>query len=100
MIKADALKAYRLARKTATAEQLLAGVRTYALMMAGEEKQFVKLAGGWLRAGRWDDKYDEPFSASPKPDRVRMQFCLKHDGYPIPCARCERDAEIPEGNEF
>lgn len=53
--RADALKAYRKAIEKNPPEPILAGAKRYAAEMSGEEKKFVKLAGGWLRDERWRD---------------------------------------------
>lgn len=53
--KLDALKAYAQARKHATADAILAGVRAYTRTMP-RERQYQKLPAGWLRAGRWMDE--------------------------------------------
>jgi hypothetical protein len=97
--KEAARKKYMTVRKTVEAETLLAGVRSYALLKAGEDKQFVKMPAGWLNDGRWSDEQD----GSPTPPtapKPRLLFCPEHDGYPLPCDRCARDAETPEGNAF
>ena len=96
--KADALKAYVEAHKKIGAEKLLAAVRIYALAMAGEDKTFVKLGGGWLRSERWTD---EPLvrERPAAPARVAAE-CDVHDGYPLPCESCRRIAELPEGAPF
>lgn len=53
----DAMKAYQRARVVATAEELLAGVRTL-LEHLPEEMRYVPHAATWLNAGRWTDQYD------------------------------------------
>lgn len=52
--RAVAEKAYAKARKTATAEQLLEGVRRYAAD-PNREQEFTKLPATWLNGGCWDD---------------------------------------------
>ncbi|WP_309617692.1 hypothetical protein [Salinibacterium sp.] len=124
--KADAAKAYRIARKTTAAKTILDGTRAYALLHAGDDKNFLKLPGGWLRDSRYLDEvippsplkdsagYDSAEAAeaaqrfataralSPLVEVARM--CERHDGYPRPCAACERQGEIaallPEGASF
>lgn len=68
--RADALKAYRQARKTASAKELLDGLQMYLLSTIGVEKEHIKLAGGWLRAERWTD---EPVPITPERDRGARQ---------------------------
>ncbi len=53
--KIDAQKAYAQARKQATAETILAGMKLYA-QSCPMERKFQKLPAGWLRAGRWMDE--------------------------------------------
>lgn len=52
--KLDAQKAYQVARKHATAEELLAGVSRY--INTKPDWQHYKNPGPWLRAGRWLDE--------------------------------------------
>ena len=52
--RAVAEKAYAKARKTATAEQLLEGVKRYA-SDPNREQEFTKLPATWLNGGCWDD---------------------------------------------
>jgi hypothetical protein len=92
------LKAYAEAHKKVGADKLLAAVRLYALAMAGEDKNFVKLGGGWLRSERWtDEPIARDSSAAPAHGPVE---CHIHEGYPLPCAACGRAAELPEGAPF
>ena len=58
--KGDAVKAYREALKRAGPEILLAGARRYAAAKNGEERKYLKLPAGWLRADRWLDEPDKP----------------------------------------
>lgn len=120
--RADALKAYRAARRAAAPDQILAGARAYNLTTAGKEREFIKLPAGWLRGRRWEDT---PIPQTPsKDERTRQTIalgqelsrgfgrpprqsempdeCPLHPGYPAdPCARCERDAlALPEGADF
>ena len=64
--RADALKAYRQARKTTSAQELLDGLQRYVLSTIGVGKEHIKLAGGWLRAERWTD---EAVPITPDRDR-------------------------------
>lgn len=103
--KAAAEKAYRKALKAATAPQLLAGLRAYKLAKIGTEKAFIKMPAGWLNEGRWADdpvvaeSRDVPRSAAhnlapsaPQPPRQDPTiYCRTHEGYPVPCAACERE---------
>jgi len=56
--KLDAMKAYEKARRTASADEILAGVHRYTAHMP-DELRFVAHAATWLRAGRWMDEYDD-----------------------------------------
>lgn len=103
--KAAAEKAYGKARKAATADELLAGLRRYKLAKIGTEKAFIKMPAGWLNEGRWADdpvvaeSRDVPRSAAhnlapsaPQPPRQDPTiYCRTHEGYPVPCAACERE---------
>jgi hypothetical protein len=113
--RGDALKAYRQARKIASAQELRDGLQRYVLSTIGVEKEHIKLAGGWLRAERWTD---EAVPITPERDRgykptrdeqnlavvARLAdeagVCARHPGYPTPCERCAREQEIPDGNDF
>jgi hypothetical protein len=55
--KLAALKAYKNARRLATAEDILAGVRQYKLRMP-EDRQYRPLPASFLNAGRWMDEPD------------------------------------------
>lgn len=54
--KADALKAFLAARKRASLEIIMAGVRRYAAERAGEDSKFTKHAQGWLSGDHWTDE--------------------------------------------
>jgi hypothetical protein len=59
--RGDAEKAYRSARKSgATADELLAGAKRYAAARNGEDAQFTKTPGPWLRAKKWLDESPKP----------------------------------------
>lgn len=52
----DALKAYRQAlAKGADPPAIAAGALRYAQEVRGKEREFIKMAGGWLRDERWKD---------------------------------------------
>lgn len=53
--RADALKAYRAARKVADGPTLLTAAERYARQRRGEDPKFTKGPGAWLRAERWRD---------------------------------------------
>ncbi|MFE4469051.1 helix-turn-helix domain-containing protein [Leifsonia sp. NPDC056824] len=116
--KADALKAYRAARKIASADTILAGTQRYALLTLGKEREYLKLPAGWLRGRRWEDDeipqtpanddrarvtqqmgrdlaIDPGYGRPPRQDEMPPE-CVIHPGYPdtplAPCGRCERDA--------
>lgn len=118
--RADAAKAYRAAVKTASADAILAGAQKYRLSTLGSDPQYWKLAGGWLRARRWEDeptvaapsnrrgmsaeellgygsKGDEPYSGGifasmPVAPRETAE-CERHPGYPPDgCRRCDEEA--------
>lgn len=103
--KAAAQKAYGRALKVTTADELLNGLRRYKLAKIGTEKAFIKMPAGWLNEGRWSDDVvltsvrDAPRSAAQylapsvaQPPRLDPTvYCRTHDGYPVPCAACERE---------
>jgi hypothetical protein len=104
--KADAIRAYTAARKKVDASTLLDAVRTFALLRVGEDKEFIKLPAGWIRGERWND---EPLArtnsaASPGNISTEERMCVIHPDYPdttwLPCAACQRAAELPAGADF
>jgi hypothetical protein len=98
--KADALKAYKTIANTVDAATLLAGVRAFALLSAGEDKNYLKLPAGWLRGRRWEDEAIARDQAAPASASRGPVECHLHEGYPLPCERCKRDAELPPGADF
>ena len=101
--KADALKAYTAARKRIDPQTLLNAVRRYALLKAGEDKDFVKLPAGWIRGERWNDDAST-IGTLPARELADDQYCPLHPGYPdtiaFPCEACKRSASLPEGADF
>lgn len=100
--KSDAWDAYRDALKITDAATLKNGAQVYALSQIGTEKTYLKMPGGWLRKRRWEDEpvmsADSPRSAAqhlpsvPQPPRQDLTiYCRTHEGYPVPCAACERE---------
>jgi hypothetical protein len=77
--RADALKAWRAATKKAGADSIIAAARRYSekVQVDGTDQKFIKLAGGWLRAERWND-----FPLQPAPDLLTT---------PAPPAEAEDD---------
>jgi hypothetical protein len=62
MAKLDAIKAFAKAIKDgADAEVIIAGAARYATARSGQDEKYTKLAGNWLRDGRW---LDEPAAAA------------------------------------
>lgn len=71
--KADALKAFLAARKRASLEIIIAGVRRYASERAGEDPKFTKHAQGWLSGDHWTDEpvpRRQPQQAHAPPETV------------------------------
>lgn len=56
--KGAALKAWKKALKTATAEQILAGAERYAQIRAGDDPQYTAHPATWLNQQRWEDEPD------------------------------------------
>lgn len=57
--KLDALKAWKQALKVSPADDIVAGAMRYAQQRAGQDPQFTKHPGAWLRAGRWMDEPEQ-----------------------------------------
>lgn len=54
--RVDAIKAYSQALdRGIQPEAILAGAKRYAFEVKGKEREFIKMAGGWLRQERWAD---------------------------------------------
>jgi uncharacterized protein YdaU (DUF1376 family) len=52
----DAVKAYAQAlSRGSQPDALLAGAKRYAVEVRGKEREFIKLAAGWIRGERWKD---------------------------------------------
>lgn len=67
--RGDALKAFRAARQKASAAEILKGARRYAAARAGEDGQYTKTPGPWLRAEKWLDEPPAPglaFASKPR----------------------------------
>lgn len=103
--KADALKAFRGARKKTTLERLISAVAEYKLAHIGVDKSKLKMAGGWLRDERWDDELivveapeipQSAFQSSQPsvavPPRAGVGMCKRHRDYPLPCDRCREES--------
>ena len=54
--KEAARKAYEKARKLASDEELLTGIRRYAATRAGQDEQYTVHPATWLNQGRWADE--------------------------------------------
>ena len=101
--KADALKAYTAVRKKVDAKTILAGAQAYALLNIGEDKSFLKMAGGWLRGERWAD--EQIVNATRQTvTGSNERFCDIHPDYPVsaryPCEACSRSVGLSDGREF
>jgi hypothetical protein len=55
-----ARKAYRAARKRASAAELLEGAATYARECQGKDKKYIKHPSTWLNAGSWKNETEPP----------------------------------------
>lgn len=85
--KAAARRKYMTIRSKVEAKVLLDGVRTYALVCAGGDKQFVKLPAGWLNDGRWED--EPPAAATPTRSGTTQPATCPHDYPPADCPYCD-----------
>jgi hypothetical protein len=63
--RGDARKAYALARQRASAEELLAGVRAYAALRAGQKPRWTKKPQNWLEGESWLNGPPAPEPMSP-----------------------------------
>ena len=54
--KEAARRAYEKARKLASDEELLSGIRLYATSRAGQDEQYTVHPATWLNQGRWADE--------------------------------------------
>lgn len=101
--KADALKAYTAVRKKVDAKTVRAGAQAYALLNIGEDKSFLKMAGGWLRGERWAD--EQIVNATRQTVTGSSErFCDLHPDYPVsarfPCEACTRSVGLSDGRKF
>jgi hypothetical protein len=67
--KEAARKAYERALKLATPEQIMAGLDTLRMQVAGKDQQFTPHASTWLAAGRWDDEPEQRPALSVVPQQ-------------------------------
>lgn len=67
--KEDAFKAYKVALKKASPEELLDGMVRYAESRRHQDPTFTKHPGSWLRAGGWMDEVPH-VSAAVEPERA------------------------------
>lgn len=57
--KEGARRKYEIARRLASADDILAGAKRYAAAVAGKDREFIKHPDSWLHNGRWQDE-EEP----------------------------------------
>lgn len=67
--KLAAHRAFLKARRSASADDILAGARRHAAAMADKEAQFVPHAATWLNGGRWMDAPEKAASGEYRPYR-------------------------------
>ena len=70
-----ARKAYKAARKLASREQLLTGIRDYAVSVEGRERRYIKLPATWLNKGAWANEVEPVFLN----ERNQDDFLLRQD---------------------
>lgn len=88
--KQAAKRKYMTVRKAHSAETVLAGARAYALLSLGKEKQFVKMAQGWLNDGRFADEVSSGPATSPLAPRTLDPAVHAHKWLPDgTCLHCE-----------
>lgn len=78
----DALKAFRVARKTATLDEILKGLEQYRNEVAGKDPQYIKLPAGWLRSQRWLDQAEAVSTGT----ETHQQFMERANGRRKPTA--------------
>ena len=73
--KEAARKAYEKARKIATDDELLAGIRRYDAARAGQDEQYTVHPATWLNQGRWADELvgGQQQSTGPKREMSREE---------------------------
>lgn len=64
--KQAAIKAYRKARKLASAADILAGTIRFAAEREGADEQYTAHPASWLNAGRWEDEPSNVVRLSPE----------------------------------
>jgi hypothetical protein len=92
--RGHALKAYRAARKRASVDVIMAGVRRYAAERAGDDPKFTKYAQGWLNGDGWADEprpSSRPTATAPPSHAAQVDDVLNsiingksHAAYPGP----------------
>lgn len=78
--KQAALKAWVKARKTASAQQILEGARTYARQRDGEDPMYTAHPSSWLNAGRWDDEPDPEYLTKDEMQAKMLKDALERMG--------------------
>lgn len=78
--RGQALKAYRTARKKASAEVLLAAAQAAARAYADREKRFIPLPATWLNGERWLDEGVSGSAAKPAQNPEDLQWQSRLDG--------------------
>lgn len=89
--KAAAVKAYAKALRTATAEQVMAGLQATVAVWTAErrERQFIPHPATWLNAGRWEDEHPT-LTGTPGAGQARPAATLNQcDGTDCPGTRHE-----------
>lgn len=71
--KGSARKAYRKATTRATEDEIVAGVKRYALAAQFMEPQFIKHGATWLNADCWLDEPDKPKGGQVVPMSGRLR---------------------------
>lgn len=77
--RGQALKAYRAARKKASAEEIVSGLRAQLEDLTSREKAFIPHPATWLNGERWADREpEEPALNGEELDRAVQEWIWRH----------------------
>lgn len=66
-----AVKAFKIARRKASLEQLVNGLARYVESVSGKDRQYIALPASWLNGERWLDEAETLSTADPNYARLR-----------------------------
>ena len=85
--KLDAQKAYMKALKEGVShERMVEGLQRFNkdIERRPRERRFIPLPASWIRAGRFDDEYEDQQTKKLSDKHVAMWLKIKADGYKVP----------------